>query len=126
MVLINTMSKSKLLLRALGKEFKDKHGKSSLKTSGATMPTSTGSRLVKLTRVISYVSVEGAVYFDSAEDDMCTEWRIMSLEEIQREFVVVPRRGAGSKSSAVSRRVGDGEGGAGGAEKIEENLIGLD
>jgi len=43
----------------------------------------------------------------------------MSLEEMQREFVFVPRRGAGSKSSAVSRRVGDGEGGAGGAEKIE-------
>ena len=57
------------------------------------MPTSTGSRLVKLTRVISYVSVEGAVHFDSAEDDMCTEWHIMSLEEIQRALVVVPRRG---------------------------------
>ena len=35
---------------------------------------------------------------------------------------VVPRRGAGSKSSAVSRRVEDGEGGAGVAEKMEEEL----
>ena len=65
------MSKSNLLLRALGKQFKDKHGHPSLKTSGATMPTSTGNRLAKLTRVITYVSVEGAVHFDSAEDDVC-------------------------------------------------------
>ena len=62
LVLINTMSKSKLLLRALGKQFKDKHGHPSLKTSGATMPTSTGNRLAKLTRVITFVSVEGAVH----------------------------------------------------------------
>jgi len=62
------------------------------------------------------------VHFDSAEDDMCAEWRIMSLKEMQRELVVVPRRGAGSKSSAVSRCTEDGEGGAGGAEKIEEEL----
>ena len=112
------MSKSNLLLRALGKQFKDKHGHPSLKTSGATMPTSTGNRLAKLTRVITYVSVEGAVHFDSAEDDMCAEWHIMSLEEMQRTLVVVPRRGTGGKSSTVSRRVEDGEG----AEKMEKEL----
>jgi len=87
------MSKSKRLLRALGKEFKDKNGNASLKTSGSTMPTSTGNRLAKLTRVITYVSVEGAVHFDSAEDDMCAEWYIMSLEEMKRTLAVVPRRG---------------------------------
>ena len=75
--------------------------------------------MAKLTRVITYVSVEGAVHFDSAEDDMCAEWHIMSLEEIQRALVVVLRRGTESKSSAVSRRVEDGEGGA---EKMEEEL----
>ena len=113
------MSKSKLLLTALGKLFKDSHGRPALKTSGATMPTSTGNRLAKLTRVITYVSVEGAVHFDSAEDDMCAEWYIMSLEEMQRALVVVPRRGTGGKSSAVSCRVEDGEGGA---ERMEEEL----
>jgi len=114
------MSKSKQLLTALGEQFKDSHGRPSLKTSGATMPTSTGNRLAKLTRVITYVSVEGAVHFDSAEDDMCAEWHIMSLEEMQRALVAVPRRGTESKSSAVSRRVEDGEGGA---EKMEEELV---
>ena len=59
------------------------------------------------------------MHFDSAEDDMCAEWHIMSLEEMQRALVVVPRRGTESKSSAVSRRVEDGEGGA---EKMEEEF----
>ena len=113
------MSKSKQLLTALGEQFKDSHGRPSLKTSGATMPTSTGNRLAKLTRVITYVSVEGAVHFDSAEDDICGEWYIMSLEEMQRVLVAVPRRGTESKSSGVSRRVEDGDGGA---EKMEEEL----
>jgi len=107
------------LLKALGKQFKDKHGNPSLKTSGATMPTRAGNRINKLTRVITYVSVEGAVHFDSAEDDLCTEWYIMSLEEIHQVLVVFPRRGTESKSSSVSRRVEDGEGGA---EKMEEEL----
>ena len=43
----------------------------------------------------------------------------MSLEEMQRTLAFVPRRGTGSKSSVVSRRVEDGEGGA---EKMENEL----
>ena len=39
---------------------------------------------------------------------------------MQRALAVVPRRGTGSKSSTVSRRVEDGEGGA---EKMQEELV---